>query len=201
MRSFLPALALVLAGCYGPLTPPPPMGDFLTDPVDPEFEPAYDLIAARFKELNGSVVLTLEFREFSDGSGQRVLPQFVARFEVVAEEGGLAYFTRNEPALDKPAPHLRWVMGRVEDGQYIVLHEVCAVVETTQKPWQIQVDLLHNETGLVGGGTIRGLEVDTSDFENHSKDAAESDQEFRVRGGPNPHDICPLVAERREPSD
>lgn len=198
MRPFLPALALVLAGCYGPLTPPPPVGDFLTDPVDPELEPAYDLVAARFKELNGSVVLTLEFREFSDGSGQRVLPQFVARFEVVAEEERLAFFTRNEPAMDKPAPHLRWVMGRVDDGQYVVLHEVCAVVETTQAPWLIQVDLLHNETGLGGGGTIRGLQVETSDFENRSKDVGQSEREFPVRGGPNPHDTCPLVAERTE---
>jgi hypothetical protein len=163
--------------------------------VDPDLPGFADLLFADLRELNGSVVLSMDFRNFTTPDGPRV-PQFLARFVVETSAGRSDLFARNEANRSRGPPYVQWVMGHVQGATLAEEHELCTSTSATAAPWRIRIDLLHNETGLLQGGTIRDLTITTGDFEGHSYDRAQGKKPFQVRGGLNPHaPSCPLAAE------
>lgn len=200
MKSAALLLALVaLAGCGGsgpgPTTSPAGGEHYLVDSTDPDTGADYDLLAADFRELNGSVVLDLEFRDVN-----KTVPRVLAVLSVEANETSRSYFVRSAADLDRPAPHVKWEMGRVEGESETVLGEICAFHRSTEAPYVRRLDLPHNWTDLTGGGQITRLHVEIRSFDpddgDRVFDVGDASKTFYVRGGPNPHGTCPLLAER-----
>lgn len=187
----LVAAVLLLAGCGAPRPAPGP--HFLDDGPDADVEPFADLLWAGFRELNGSVVLTLEFENMTDR-----IPEFTASFEVTTSSGTSTWFLRNQPNMSRPPSNIEYVVGQIISGQYVVKEQVCALTEVTDPPWTIQTEAEHRITRMGGSGTISKLTVTVGDFEGNTKDVGTSEASFSVRGGVNPYGECPLVRERPE---
>lgn len=192
--------AALLAGCshqrVGP--PPPSRGPYLVDAEDAAFDGPYDILEAFVEELNGSLVVMINFRNFTAKDGNLTLPKVEARVEL-EREGRRWFYAGNKANLSKPAPHLSWVMGRWNVDAHEEIAEICTenTVRAPEPPYFIRLELLHEYTGFeTGRGTLHGLVVESADFEGASYDVAESRSAVAIRGGPNPHDTCPLVAER-----
>jgi hypothetical protein len=188
----LPLVAvLVLAGCNGPRIAPE---HFLVDGPEDGVVGYGDLLWADFRQLNGSVVL---FMEYEDMEGQ--IPEFTATFRIESGGESQTWFLRDQANRSRPAPSLEYVIGVVEGKDYVVREQVCAITEITHAPWRIRVEAENRITGLVErGGTIKGLAIQTGDFEGKKLDFAETSATFDARSGPNPPDQCPLNKERPE---
>ncbi|HLE46664.1 MAG TPA: hypothetical protein VI818_00065 [Candidatus Thermoplasmatota archaeon] len=195
-------LAALLSGCFrGPepgLVPPDKTAPYATDREDAAYDGPYDLLDVYVEELNGSVVVMMQFRNFTAADGNLTLPKVEARIDV-EREGRRTYYAGNEANLSKPAPHLSWVMGRWTSGERQELAEICTenTVYAPEPPYFIRLEFEHVHTGLsTGRGVLHGLHVETSDFEGTAYDTLDATSRRDLRGGPNPHDTCPLVAER-----
>lgn len=192
-RALVLVVLLLLPGCMKPKVAPE---HFLVDGPEPDAEPFADLLWADFRELNGSVVLSLEFENMSGR-----IPEFTARFGIERDGRTAVWFLRTQANLSKPPSYVEYVVGRVEDNRYVVVDQVCATTEITRGPWVIQMEAEHRITGLSDGpGRIEGLSVQTGDFEGTAIDFAETSSVLQLRGGPNPHEGCPLHAERPDRS-
>lgn len=198
IRALAIVVLFLVVGCVRPPAEPTPTDTlspgehYVTDPKEMELEAVYDLLRADFRELNGSVVLELEFRDVYSP-----IPKLLAVFAVEANETSYTYFARSAPDLSRPPPHVKWEMGRLEDGEEKIFGEICTFSQSTNEPYLRQLDLPNNWTDLLEGGQITRLHVDVRDFENDTlHDTAEAAKVLDVRGGANPHDTCPLIAER-----
>lgn len=167
----------------------------IEDERDASIEPVYDLRRLDVRELNGSLLFTLEFENLSGR-----LPEFMLTAEITTRSGTREFFVRNEAAYDRPAPHLRWRWGAIENDEEVAKGEICAISSTTQPPWTIQAELLNNHSGLLDAGRLEQVRVETGDFQGTAKDSAEASPRLALRGGANPHAGCPLLAERPRPA-
>lgn len=195
-RAALVLVVLLLAGCArAPAFERPehllPETLYLSDSLDGDLEPAFDLRALGVRELNGSLLFTLTFENLSGR-----LPEFSVQATLVTGAGSREYFVRNEAALDRPKPHLRWRWGVVVEGEEEARGEICAVSSTTRPPWVIQAELTNNASGLLDGGRLERVRVRVADFEGRETDGAEASLPLALRGGANPHPTCPLLTER-----
>jgi hypothetical protein len=199
MRVFpLAVLVVLVAGCgspdVGPTTTLSPGEHFLVDAVDPGLDAVYDLLSGDFRELNGSVVLELGFRDVYSP-----VPRLLAVFSVEANESSHSYFARSVADSTKAAPYVRWEMGRLEGGRMEPMGEICTYHRATNEPHVSMLDLPNNWTDLEGGGRITALHVDVGSFEdNATLDTGDSHRTVTLRGGRNPYTTCPLIAERPE---
>ena len=193
------ALALVslilLAGCNYTQEVPLP-GRYLTDD-DGDAEPRFDILAANFTELNGSLVLRLTIKNYAEG-----MPLFDA---VVSTTSGdhfarVVYDPTRSGNLKAKAESGRW-----DGGQAVDVYEACWLPNFPTDPedpgpWWIFVELLHDRTGLADGGSVTGLSVQTHDIEGPTEDEAVHEEEMPVRGGENAYadrdPPCPLFHER-----
>lgn len=204
MRVAVVLTLFLLAGCFKDPGPPAPTdtvvpGDsYLMDPEEPEIQEEYDLLRADFRELNGSVVLAVGLRDVDVHEG---LPRLTAFFDV-EQEGRRSYVVRTVPDPSRGGTQIRYDLARLADGNEETIGSLCAVAQSAKEPYEIQVDLLHNMTGLEAGGAIVSLRVDVGDFESEEIfDSAQAQRQYDVKGGPNPHgETCPLVAERAQQS-
>jgi hypothetical protein len=140
-------------------------------------------------------------RNFTSRNGDHVFPQIEARATIEGSGASRVYYARDEPDLRKPAPSLRWAMGRLAGEEHQFIGEICTEsgILGPRPPWFIRFELLNNQTDMsASSGIITRLDIRTSDFENHAYDMASADGSAVLRGGPNPHDTCPLVAERSQ---
>ena len=203
MRVAILFALFLLAGCFKPSEPPLPSQtvvagqEYLNDPIDQETRDVYDLVRANFTELNGSVVLSVELRDVHSP-----IPRLVNVFDVVTEGGRRTYYARTIADLNRPAPHINYELGRIEDGKEERIGNICGIHGAAETPPRILFDLPHNLTGLEDGGTLVRLHIEVHDFETETLyDAGDAEKSLAIRGGPNPHgDTCPLVAERAKQS-
>lgn len=197
MRVLVIASLLLLAGCGKPPIPLPtetlaPGDSYLTDAADPDLDDVYDLLQANFTELNGSLVLSVELRDVYSP-----IPRLVNVFDVVVDGTRTTFIARTVPDPSKPAPSIDYELARIEDGQDTVLGSICGIHGMAEKPPRIMFDLPHNWTGLEAGGTLAKLHIEVHNFEDETLyDSGDAEKSLAVKGGPNPHGTCPLIAER-----
>lgn len=187
------ALVLPLAGCSGrPAPPPAGPGPYLTDDVG-DAEPQYDLVEARWFELNGSLALRVQVKDYTKG-----LPLVEARMTT----DDASFYVRLLLDPSKPAPpKVRAETGSFKGDQHRPKGPACwfpsfPTRSGSDEPWWIVLEFLDNVTGLEGGGHVRGLAVTTADTQGNEKDRAERAATLAVQGRPNPYEDCPLGHER-----
>jgi len=198
MRVLVLASLVLLAGCFKPYPLPVPTEtvtpgeSYLVDAVDPDTRDVYDLLRANFTELNGSLVLSVELRDVYSP-----VPRLVNVFDVVIGETRTTYIARTVPDASRPAPSINYELVRVENGQDNVLGPICGIHGMAEKPPRVMFDLPHNLTGLEAGGSLVRLHIEVHNFEDDTLyDSGDAEKTLAVKGGPNPHDTCPLIAER-----
>lgn len=195
-----PAFAVFLllaAGCTSPTPEAPPFTSpassrVLVDAIG-DAAPSYDIIALDLFELNGSVAVRLEVKNYATG-----FPLFEARFTTTAGD----HFVRlvYDPTI-RQGTQVRAESGPIVEGERRDPGVACwfpslPTDRTSPDPWWIVTEILHNRTGLENGGRITSITVDTSDTEGRPQDHAEARPDFAVKGGANPHQDCPLNHER-----
>jgi hypothetical protein len=198
MRGVVLLSLFLLAGCFDPPTPPLPTTsvvagqEYLHDTVDEDVRDVYDLVRANFTELNGSVVLSVELRDVYNP-----VPRLVNVFDVVIDGERRTLYARTIPDMSRPAPHINYELGSIEDGTEKPIGNICGIHGSAETPPRVMFDLPHNMTGLEDGGTLVRLHIEVHDFETETLyDSGDAEKSFAVKGGPNPHETCPLVAER-----
>ncbi len=198
MRVLVIASLLLLGGCFerDPIPLPTqtvtPGEAYLEDAVDPDTRDVYDLLRANFTELNGSLVLSVELRDVYSP-----VPRLVNVFDVVVGGTRTTFIARTVPDPSKPAPSIDYELARIEEGQDKFLGSICGIHGMAEKPPRIMFDLPHDLTGLQAGGTLAKLHIEVHNFEDETLyDSGDAEKSLAVKGGPNPHGMCPLIAER-----
>ena len=198
MRVLAIVIVTLLAGCSKDDPIPLPTETFVPgdayfdDPVDEDVDAVYDLLRANFTELNGSLVLSIELRDVYSP-----VPRLVNVFDVVVGEQRTTFIARTIPDTSRPAPSISYELVRVEGGSETILGRICGIHGMAEKPPRVMFDLPHNMTGLEGGGSLVRLHTEVHNFEDETLyDSADAEKGYAVKGGPNPYDTCPLIAER-----
>lgn len=202
MNRLVAVLLLVLptAGCA---QAPPPPERYLVD-AENEAPARYDIVRANFTELNGSLVLWIELRNFAEG-----LPLLEAR--IPAKDGAThaeVYVRLRADPGRRTLPQATAEVGRMMGDAYGTPNETCWIpsqpADPRERPWFLVFDLLHNMTGFDGGATITSLRLSTSDPNGSQMDEASHDERFHVEGRANPYaengppaSWCPLLNEGR----
>jgi hypothetical protein len=188
-RAALLAILLLLAGCGS--KPAPTVPDVYLVDASGDAAARYDIVRANFTELNGSLALRIEIRNYAEG-----LPLVDARIGTSLGD----YYARLviEPTRVR-AEQGRWVGDERRDPIEGCWFRSLPTNPDSPGPWWIFLEFLHNRTGFEsGGGTVRSLTMVTMDENGTQQDSAEHLGEFRVRGGPNPYaPDCPMNNERR----
>jgi hypothetical protein len=186
---------LLLAGCGA--KPAPAVPDVYLEDATGDAPARYDIVRANFTELNGSLVLRLEIRNYAEG-----LPLVEARIGTSLGDDYVRLVL--DPSKPTP-PRVRAEQGRWENGERRDSVEACWFPSFPSDahstgPWWIFLEFLHNRTGFeASGGTVRSLTVTTMDQDGTEQDRAEHEGAFRVAGGPNPYGAaCPLSKERNK---
>lgn len=203
MRVLVVAALFLLVGCAKP-DPEPPLptetvvgeDTFLEDPLDEDVQGIYDLRRATFKELNGSLVLSIEMRDVGSQ-----IPRLVNVFDILVEGQRDTYYVATVPDPNRPPSYIAYELGHIVEGRQEPIGRVCGIHGEAETPPRIIYDLPHKMTGLEEGGSIVRLHVEVHNFEDETLyDAGDAEKSFAVRGGPNPHDTCALFAERANQS-
>jgi len=194
------ALFIALAGCsHAAKLPGPSTEPYLVDPSDPGLDGPYDILETYVQELNGSFVVTVTFRNFRAQDGNLTLPHVEIRVDLERDGRRGWFYAENQPDFTKAAPHVKYVMGRWDAGQYDELVDICAehTVSAPEPPYLVRMEFPNENTTLADGpATLHAIHVESADFEGTHYDSADLAKKLGLRGGPNPHDTCPLVAER-----
>jgi hypothetical protein len=116
------------------------------------------------------------------------------------------HFARMVPAPEKrTAPQVKAISGNIDGGQDRDVYDACWLPSfpsdaSSEEPWWIFLEFLHNRTGLAGGGTVRHLRVTAADTDGTVHDEVSAPLRLSVMGGDNAYrdrnPPCPLHHER-----
>lgn len=200
MRSATLLAFIVLVAACVKAPPVPTDSPISSNPETSGDAPArFDILFADLRELNGSIVVRIQIRNYADG-----LPLTEAR--LTTDSG--TFFTRLVEDPARPStPKVRaetgiYVADRHEDSVPACWFPSFPLNPQSSGPWWIFLEVPHNRTSLADGGVIHRLAVMTRDENATLRDEAVTLQSFPVRGGANPYTDrdppCPLHHERAD---